>query len=52
MDVMHVIVKIYVTERNEVIQRHSTVTTIWPANERSKMAGVQEKESIMGVSGR
>ena len=29
MDVTYVIVKIYVTERNDVIKRNSNVITIW-----------------------
>ena len=62
MDVTYAIVKVYVTERNDVIKRHSYVITIcWtPAievtallkNLRPEMKGAQEKESIMGMSGR
>ena len=55
MDVMYAIVMVYVTERNDVIKRHSNVITIWQTallkNLRSEMKGVQEKESIMGVRG-
>ena len=29
MDVTYAIVKVYVTERNDVIKRHSNVITIW-----------------------
>ena len=29
MDVMYTIVKVFVTERNDVIERHSNVITIW-----------------------
>ena len=62
MDVMYAIVKVYVTEHNDVIKRHSNVITIWQTsaiqvtellkNLHSEMKGVQEKESITGVSGR
>ena len=53
MDVTYVIVKVYVTEHNDVIKRHSNVISIWrtSANEvtalsknlLSEMNGVQEK---------
>ena len=53
MDVTYTIVKVYVTERNDVIKRHSNVITIWRTsaievaallkNLRSEMKGVQEK---------
>ena len=59
---MYAIVKVYVTERNDVIKRHSNVITIWQTsaievtallkNLRSEMKGVQEKKSIMGMRGR
>ena len=62
MDVMYAIVKVYVTDCNDVIKRHSNVIIIWPApaikvtalfkNLHSEMKGVQEKESTMGVRGR
>ena len=63
MEVTHAIVKVYVTERNDVIKRHSNVITIWRLTAieatallkkhlRSEMKGVQEKESIIGVMGR
>ena len=62
MDVTFAIVKVNVTERNDVIKRHSNVITIWRTSAvevtallktlRSKIKGVQEKESIIGVRGR
>ena len=63
MDVTCAIVKVYVTERNDVIKRPSNVITIWRTsaievialfkkNLRPEMKDVQEKESIRGVSGR
>ena len=62
MDVTYAIVKVYVTERNDVMKRHSYVITIWRMsamevtsilkNLCSEMKGVQEIESIMGVWGR
>ena len=62
MDATYVIVKVYVTERNDAIKHHSNVITIWRTsaievttllkNLRSEMKGGQGKESIMGVSGR
>ena len=63
MDVTYATVKVYVTERNYIIERHSIlVITIWRTsaievtallkNLRSEMKGEQEKESIMGVRGR
>ena len=61
--VLHVtdeIVKVYVTESNDVIKCHSNVFTIWRTSTievtalwiylRSEMNSMQEKESIMGVS--
>ena len=55
-------IKVYITERNDVIKCHSKVITIWRTsaievsallkNLCSEMKGVQEKESIMGVRGR
>ena len=60
MDVMYAIVKVYVTERKDVIRRHSNVitkrqtsaikVTTLLKNLLLEMKGVQEKESIMGVS--
>ena len=62
MYVTCIIDKVYVTECNDVMKRHSNVITIWRTsaievtallkNLRSEMKGVQEKESIMGVRGR
>ena len=62
MNVTFAIVKVYVTEHNDIIKRHSNAITIWQTsaiemtallkNLRSEMKGVQEKESIMGVRGR
>ena len=59
MEVIYGIVKIYVTERNDVIKCHSNVIAIWRTsaievtalskNRRSEMKVVQEKESIMGM---
>ena len=61
MDVTYAIVKVYVIERNDVMNRHSNVTTMCRTsaikvtaslkNLRSEMKGVQEKESIMGLGG-
>ena len=58
MDVTCAIVKVYVTERNDVIKRNSNVISIWRTsaleviallkNLRSEMKGVQEKEFTMG----
>ena len=56
-------VKVYVTECNDVINRHSNVITIWRKSAievtalfkktlHSEIKGVQEKESVMGVRGR
>ena len=60
--VTYVIVKVNVTERNEIIKRHGNVIRIWRTSAikvtallkylRSGMKGVQEKESVMGVRGR
>ena len=62
MDITYTIVKVYITECNDVIKCHSYVITIWQMsaikataslkNLRSEMKGLQEKESIMGVRGR
>ena len=62
MDVTDVIVKVYVTERNDVIKLHSNVITIWWTsaiemtallkNLCSEMKGFQEKEFVMGVRDR
>ena len=62
MVITYVIINVYVTERNDVIKRHSYVITIWLTsaigvtallnNLRSEMKGVHEKESIIGVRGR
>ena len=62
MDVTYGIVKVYVTERNDVIKCHGNVITIWWTstiemialikNLRSEMKSVQEKESIIGMRGR
>ena len=45
-------IKVYVTERNDVIKRHGNVITIWQKNLHSETKGVQEKESVMGLRGR
>ena len=62
MNITYAIVKVYVTERYDVIKRYSNVIKIWRTsaievtalfkNLRSEMKGVQENESIMGVRGR
>ena len=58
MDVKYAIVKVYITECNDVIKHLSNVIIIWqtPAIEVKKstfrIKGVQEKESVMGVRGR
>ena len=62
MDIRYAIIKVYVTECNDVIKCHSSVIKIWrtSANEEtallenlhSEMKSVQEKESTMGVRGR
>ena len=62
MDVTYAIIKVYITERNDVIKRHCNVITIWRMsaievtallkNLRSEMKGVQEQESIMGARDR
>ena len=51
--------KVYLTEHNDVIKRHSNAITIWRTsaikvtallkNLCSEMKGVQEKLSVMGV---
>ena len=56
------IVKVYLTERNDVIKCHSNIITIRRTsaikvtvllkNLCSEIKGMQEKESIMGVKGR
>ena len=62
MDVTEAVLKVNVTERNDVIKRHSNVITILRTsathvtalfkNLRSEIKGVQEKESNMVVRGR
>ena len=62
MDVTYLNVKVYVTERNDFIKRHSNVIPIWRMsaievtallkNLRSEMKGVEKKESIIGVRAR
>ena len=62
MDVTYAIVKVNVTERHDVINRHSNAITIWRTSSievtalfkslRSEMKGVQEKESITGMRSR
>ena len=63
MNVGQAIVKVYVTERNDVNKCHSNVITIWQTSAievtalfkkslHTKMKGVQEKVSIMGVRDR
>ena len=57
MHVTYAIVKVYVTECNDVIKRHSYGITIWRTsaiemttllkNLRLEMKGMQEKESVM-----
>ena len=52
MDITYAIVKVYVTERNDIIKRHGKVITIWRTsaikltallkNLRSEMKGVQD----------
>ena len=59
MKVTYEIVKFYVTERNDIIKRHSNVITIRRTsaievtallkNLHSETKDVQEKESVMGV---
>ena len=61
MDVKYAIVKVYVTQRDDVIKCHSNVTTIWRTSAtevialskylRSEMKAEQEKEFILGVRG-
>ena len=56
MDVTYAIVRVYVTERNDIIKIHGNVITIWRTsaievtallkNLRLEMKGVREKESI------
>ena len=62
MDVTYAIVKIYITEHKDVIERHSNVITVCrtPAIEVAALLknlclekkGVQEKESVIDVRGR
>ena len=62
MAVPYAIVKVYVTEHNDVIKPHSSVIAIWRMSAikvtlllkylRSEMEELQEKESFMGVRGR
>ena len=57
MDIMYAIVKVYITERNDVIKCHSHVISIWRTsaievtawlkNLRSEVKGVQEKEFVV-----
>ena len=59
-DATYAIVKIYVTERNDAIKRHSNVITIWRTSEievaallknlRSETKNGQEKEFIISTS--
>ena len=56
------IVKVYITERNDVIKRHSNSITVWRTSAievtallkhpRSEMKGVQGKESVISVRSR
>ena len=62
MNVTYTMVKVYISEHNDIIKRHSNVITIWWTsaievtallkNLHSEMKGVQEKDSIMGMRGR
>ena len=62
MDFRYAVVKVYVTERIDVIKRHSHVIAVWRTyaievtallkNICAEMKGVLEKESIMCVRGR
>ena len=62
MAVTYTIVKVYVTEHNDIIKCHSNVITIWQTSAikvtallkhlHSEMKGVQEKESTIGEMGR
>ena len=63
MDIKYAIVKLYVTERNDIIKRHSNAIRIWRNSAikviellkekmRSEMNNMQEKGSIMGVRDR
>ena len=62
MDVTYAIVKFYVTERNDVIKRHSIVITIWWTSTvevtallkylGSEMKSVQEKRIHYECDGR
>ena len=59
MAVTYAIVKVFVTERNDVIERHSNVIIIWRTSAievnallkylRSEMKGVQEKKNLLWV---
>ena len=61
-DVTYAIVKVDVSERNDVTKPHSNVITIWRASaiemnallkiSRSEMKRVQENDSVMCVRGR
>ena len=62
MDFTYAIVRVYVTERIDTINRHGNVITVWQTSAievtallkhlRSEMKGLQEKESIVGVGDR
>ena len=62
IDVTYTIVKVYGTELDDVIKRHSNVIPIWRTsamevaallkNLRSNVNNVQEKKCIMGVRSR
>ena len=61
MDFNYAIVNVYITERNDVIKRHSNAITISRTSAiestaisetSSEIKGVQEKDSIFGVRGR
>ena len=64
MDVTYAIVKVYVTQHIDVIQRHSNVIKIWWMSAievtallkksmfRNERCGKKKKESVMGVRGR
>ena len=61
MDIMYAIIKVYLTECNDVIKWESNVITIWRTSaievtallkKSTFMKGVQEKKSIMGVRDR
>ena len=62
IDITYAIIKVYITEHNDVIKCHSNVITIWWTSALevtallkylcSEIKDVQDKESIMGVRGR